>query len=393
MRKLKFGGRLIMSKKIRVTAILLAALTLLSLRAECSKKAGTDPLPSLSAESAFLIEGDTNDCIYEANADKRLPIASTTKIMTALVAIENADADAIVEVPKEAVGVEGSSAYLAEGERVSVKDLLYTLLLESANDSAVALAVAVAGSVERFSDLMNVKAASMGLRNTHFTNPHGLDDKDHYSSARDLGLLTVNAMKNSLFSEIVSTYSYDAFTDPGSKPRTVVNHNRLLKTLEGAIGVKTGFTKRSGRCLVSAVDRDGIYTVAVTLNDPNDWSDHKQLHEYARDVYEYRKLAEVGSVFYNMPVIGGDSRTVRCSNSESLSAPVRKCVKITSKIEASRFVPATVNKGDAIAKIVFYADGKPIGSLPLFAASTVKNTSTRRTFFERLLEFLGRDTG
>lgn len=200
-------------------------------------------------------------------------MASTTKIMTAIVAIENMPTDYIVTVPKEAVNIEGSSIYLYEGEKITCLDLLYGLMLESGNDAAAAIAIAVGGTMERFVMLMNEKARELGLKNTHFANPHGLSCEDHYTSAADLARITDYALGNQLFAEIVSTKRYTACE--GS--RYYVNHNRLLFSYDGMIGVKTGYTIASGRCLVTAARRNGRTLIAVTLNDYYCSADHARM--------------------------------------------------------------------------------------------------------------------
>ena len=232
--------------KIRFFSVFLAILILSICCRVSAARTEWKNAPSVSAQSAYVIEADRLETVFEKNADLRLPMASTTKIMTALVAIENCDTESIVKVPSEAVGIEGSSAYLRENDSVKMIDLLYSVMLESANDSAAALAVTVGGSIEGFADLMNEKAKNLGLQNTHFTNPHGLDDPEHYTTARDLAKLTVAALNNDAFLKIVSTYSAELFTDSDGIARRAINHNKLLKSLDGAIGVKTGFTKKSG---------------------------------------------------------------------------------------------------------------------------------------------------
>ena len=221
------------------------------------------PLPSLSAASAILCDGVSGASLAEKNADARLPMASTTKIMTGLLAIERLSPDAEITVPPQAVGIEGSSVYLFAGERISVRTLLYALLLSSANDAAVALALTVSGSVEAFADLMNARGAELGLTNTRFLNPHGLPEDAHYTTARDLARLSCAALCNPLFAEIVATKRYTAPQEGTDGTRLFLNHNKLLRTYEGALGVKTGFTKKSGRCLVVAPRR-----VVACLCDP-----------------------------------------------------------------------------------------------------------------------------
>ena len=346
--------------------------------------------PRISAESAVLIEADIGEVIYEKNALEKLPMASTTKIMTALLAIEDQNPDELFSVPRETVGVEGSSVYLTEGEKVTMRDLIYAIMLESANDAAETIAYRIGGSIDGFVRLMNEKAEELGLFDTHFTNPHGLDDPYHFTTARDLAKLTCEALKNPDFEKIVSTYSIDAFT-VGTK-RKLVNHNRLLKTLDGTIGVKTGFTKRSGRCLVSAVRRNGVLTVAVTLNDPNDWSDHKALHEYGQSIFRRAELAGENAVSFDIPVIGGETSRVRCTSADSFFAFIKSGQKTRMTIEADRFVPAPVRKGDALGKAVFTVDGEVVGSIPLYAENDVPEKPGKISFIERLLRSFGRMT-
>ena len=248
---------------LRTLALPLAAVLLFSSAVPAPKTSETpaDTVPEgcigslpVSAESAILIEAKTGTALYEKKADERLPMASTTKIMTALVALELAPPETVVTVPREAVGTEGSSVYLFEGEQLTLEQLLYALLLASANDAAVAIACGTAGSVEAFAGKMNEKAASLGLRNTHFVNPHGLDDPDHYTSARDLAVIARAALEVPLIRKAVSTQKITIPHNAEDGVRLLVNHNKLLRTYDGAIGVKTGFTKRSGRCLVSAAE-------------------------------------------------------------------------------------------------------------------------------------------
>ena len=223
------------------------------------------------AKSFALYNPDTKTFLYQSNANERMPMASTTKIVTALIAIEELDLDEIIQVPKEAVGIEGSSLYLKENDELSVKDLVYGVLLQSANDAATVLAIRISGSIEAFANLMTERAFKTGAVNTKFENPHGLDSSEHYTTAHDLSLITAEALSNETFKQITGTYKYSFKL--GENTRTIVNHNKLLKSYDGCIGVKTGFTRKSGRCLVSAANRNGITLVAVTLDDPDDWND------------------------------------------------------------------------------------------------------------------------
>lgn len=258
----------------------------------------TEQTPSFSGDSAVsaaLLDANSGALLYGKNENKRLPMASTTKIMTALVALDTLPLDRVIEIPKGAVGVEGSSIYLFEHEKITVENLLYGLMLESGNDAATALAIACAGDVESFADMMNSKAREIGLIDTHFTNPHGLENSEHYTTAYELAFLAATALKNPDFRRIVSTKSLAVKVCTGESSRYFVNHNRLLKSFDGAIGVKTGFTKSAGRCLVSAAQRNGETYVAVTLNDGNDWKDHTSMLDFAFENFDSVEIAAPNS--------------------------------------------------------------------------------------------------
>ena len=237
-------------------------LTLLPCRAEAIQ---------LSATAAILMEADSGEILYEKDAGRRMRIASTTKIMTALVALDRARLTDTITVTAAHM-VEGSSMYLKPGETVTVEELLYGLMLCSGNDAALALADCC-GGLEEFVQAMNDKAAELGMQDTSFANPNGLDDENHYSTARDMAVLAAYAAQNPTFRRICSTRTATV----GS--RTMTNHNKLLSQVEGCIGMKTGYTKAAGRTLVSCAQRDGCRLVAVTLCDGNDWADHKSLYE------------------------------------------------------------------------------------------------------------------
>lgn len=241
-----------------------------------------------NAKSAVLIDAKSGAVLFEKNAHSRRPMASTTKIMTALAVIENAPCDKIIKVSPGAQGIEGSSIYLKSGEEITVLDLLYGLLLESGNDAATALAIGVFGSEEGCVEYMNKRAHDMGLVDTSFENVHGLDGEKHYTTAYELALLSKHAMQNSLFREIVSTKNY---TTKGENPRYFSNHNRLLYGFEGAVGIKTGYTSKAGRCLVSAAKFDNEEYIAVTLSDPLDWNDHKEMHTYGFENFDSIEIA------------------------------------------------------------------------------------------------------
>lgn len=339
----------------------------------------------ISAKHAVVLEADSGEIVYEKNARIKAPMASTTKIMTAIVAIENGDLDKRISIPKEATGIEGSSIYLKEGEVLTLRDLVYALMLESANDAACAIALEIGGSIEEFSRMMNEKAKEIGLKSTKFTNPHGLDNEEHYTTAYDLASLALYAMKEPTFEEIVSTKKHVIpLGDNGS--RVLVNHNKLLRLFEGAIGVKTGFTKKSGRCLVSCAERDGVRLICVTLNAPNDWNDHKYLLSSSFDGFERIHLAEADDYTLSLGCINGEKDSFLCSNTDSLSVTLKKGNRddIRAVTEYDRLISAPIKKGEKIGRIAFYCEERFIGECPLYSLESVKCIKYRKSILERI---------
>ncbi len=258
---------------------------------------------AVSARGAVVIDADTGETLFEQNADARLPMASTTKIMTALVALGEGGLDRIYTVKPEYAAVEGSSMYLQAGERLSLQDTLYGLMLASGNDAAVAIA-GECGGMSTFVGKMNAKAAELGLTDTHFDNPNGLPSDTHYTTAHELAKITAAALKDPVFRRIVATKNCTV------SGHTLTNHNRLLSMYDGAIGVKTGFTRAAGRCLVSAAERNGRTLIAVTLNDPNDWNDHMEMLDAGFAQYSEVTLHTAGETIANARVFGGDTASV-----------------------------------------------------------------------------------
>lgn len=232
------------------------------------------------------MELSTGTVLEEGNADVKLPMASTTKILTAIIIIEDCNLDEVITVPDEAVGVEGSSIYLQKGEKIDVRDLLYGLMLRSGNDSATALAVYHSGSVEKFASVMCTRATMMGAENSSFTNPSGLPDDNHYTTARDLCKIARYAMQNETFREIVGTKNYTG------KFKSFVNKNKMLSTCEGANGIKTGYTVKAGRCLVSSCERNGMDIICVVLNCPDMYERSKAIFDSCFSEYELVKIDE-----------------------------------------------------------------------------------------------------
>ncbi len=321
---------------------------------------------SVSAECAAVYQANTDTFIYGKNDKTRHPMASTTKIMTALVAIEKSNPDDIVKIAKEAVGVEGSSVYLKENEEISMENLLYALLLQSANDAAAAIAYHISGSIEEFALLMNKKASEIGAKDTNFTNPHGLDDDNHYTTSRDLAIISAKALEDELFREIVSCKKKTITDENGDITRVLVNHNKLLHLFEGAIGVKTGYTKKTGRCLVSAAEKNGILMICVTLDAPSDWSDHCTLLSRAFDCYESTVVANIGDISIDMPMLGGGN--IKVINSEALIAVSEKGENSHKLVyDINRYAVPPVREGDLLGRVYLYYGDKIISSSPLVA--------------------------
>ena len=345
-------------------------------------------VPSVSAKSAILIESETGKVIYSKSSEVRLPMASTTKIMTAIVAIESCeDLTQRFEIDRRAVGAEGSSIYLYEGERLSMEELLYGLMLASANDAALAIAYAVDGSVEKFADRMNKKAHELGLENTSFVNPNGLHDDSHYTTAHDLALITAYALKNETFRAIVGARKRAIPMQNGEGVRMLINHNRMLTLYEGAIGVKTGFTKRAGRCLVSAAERDGMTLIAVTLNAPNDWRDHAALLDFGFSAYERLRFDDAS---FDIPVISGEKDSIGVRQAIPLSVLISKeRGEISRTVLLPRFVWAEVNEGEILGEIIYECNGTVIARSPLVAEGSVKQKKYRSDLFEWIASLFG----
>ena len=345
--------------------------------------------PSLSARAAVLMEASTGQVLMESAAHERLPMASTTKIMTALVALEHADLSQPVQISEKAVGVEGSSVYLKAGEILTMEQLLCALMLESANDAAAAIAIEIAGDIESFADLMNETAQRIGLTDTHFTNPHGLDNAEHYSSAYDLAMLARYALQNPDFARIVSTYKTNIPLGGDEGIRVLINHNKMLKYYDGAIGVKTGYTKRCGRCLVSAAARDGVTMIAVTLSAPDDWRDHTAMLDYGFSLYECAELAQPGQIRCALSCLGSTSESVSASNRDGVSLILpSEHGEITHVIEANRYLCAPVKSGDTVGEIVFFCDGTEIARTPLYAEEDADALLRPKGHLAQIKEFI-----
>ena len=321
---------------------------------------------AISAECAILIDAQTGRVLYEKQAEEKSLIASTTKIMTALVICEQTNVLDRVKIPKEAVGIEGSSMYLKEGEVLTVQELLYGLMLQSGNDAAVALAIYCGGTVEGFTELMNDKAHRLGMTQSHFANPNGLDSPGNYSTARDMGILTAYAMQNPIFAQTVSTKTITI------GERCLRNHNKLLWQLEGANGVKTGYTKAAGRILISSVTRMGRQLIAVTFNAPDDWQDHKTLIEDGFSRFTVQQLVRQGQTLGQLELAGGQEASVDLIAAEDFSYSLAQGERVTISLPEAGFAYAPVAEGQEAGFAHILVDGTAVAKVPLVYGATIE---------------------
>ena len=338
------------------TAILLLFLTQKTF-------AGSD-----TAKSFCVINSVTGEVVAEKNSDAKLPMASTTKIVTLLVALENSKSEDVVTVSSKAVLEEGSSAYLKPGAKITMRDLYYGLMLNSGNDAAVAIAEHISETPEKFAELMNATVKNAGVENTNFVNPNGLHDDAHFTTAYDLAKITRYALKNDTIREIVSSRMYTSsmlMPDGTTENVEYINHNRLLKELDGCIGVKTGFTKSAGRCLVSAVNRNGAEYIMVTLNDSDDWNTHKELCEMAYDGNSERRIIKKNDCVMHA-VSGKEECALVTKDGFSVFVNGNK-----NKFEIIKHIPGTVdfplNKGEKIGYLEIKANGESVGTVDVVA--------------------------
>ena len=334
-----------------------------------------------SASSAILMEAESGRILYEQNCDESRLIASITKLMTALVALESGhDLREVVTVPKAAVGAEGSSLYLREGEEVTLEALLYGMLLHSGNDAALAVALHCGGNIEAFVADMNQKAEELGMTHSHFENPNGLNGPEHYSSAYDMALLARACLAHDELAAILATKT---ITIGG---RTLTNHNKLLWRYEGCIGLKTGYTEKAGRTLVSAAQRDGMTLIAVTLNDPNDWADHTTLLDWGFEQYTRIEIAQEGASFGRLPVNGALCPFVSAAAGGSFAYPVCRKDRMSLSVEwMTDQLYAPVKNGDTLGYLNVFCADQQVAAVPLVAAYTVPSVlAPKQGILERI---------
>ena len=319
------------------------------------------------ASSAIVMDAESGRVLFEQDAHRQRLIASITKLMTALVALESGHStDELVTIAPAWVGVEGSSIYLRAGEQITLEGLLYGMLLRSGNDAATAVAGYCAGDVDTFVVQMNEKARVLGMTQSHFANPSGLNADEHYSTAYDMDLLARACLQNEALAKIVATKS---ITLDG---RNFTNHNKLLWRYEGCIGMKTGYTEKAGRTLISAAQRNGLTLICVTLNDPNDWADHTALFNDGFARYHAQPLAAQGAVLARVPVSGGLIPFCMVVAAESASVCLQGDEAVRCELELNQTtLIAPVAAGEVLGEAVYYLGDEQLARLPLLAGTSV----------------------
>ena len=373
-------------QKRRLSALFLAALTVLLLYP--NKKSAALQNGNASAASLALMEVSSGRLICAKNEHTSMEMASTTKILTAIVAIEYGNLNAMVAVDDSAIGVEGSSIYLAKGEKMQLSDLLYGLMLRSGNDAAVAIAIHISGSVEKFAALMNEKARAIGCTDSNFANPNGLHADGHYTSAQDLCMISAYAMRNPVFRTIVSTTYHTA--ESGDIQRTWKNKNKILWEFDGGCGVKTGYTKAAGKCLVFAAERDGVLLVGVVLNAPDMWNDAKSLLEYGFSVCTMVTLIGKDTPVTNIYVTGSEKKWLEVYTKGDILYPSLADIdeEITFTVDMPHQVTGPLYAGDCVGKLYAECNGQRIAQCDLVVREDAPLAAFPYYFYEVLHDFL-----
>lgn len=331
-----------------------------------------------SAKAMVTIEANTKRVLYEKNKDERLPMASTTKIMTALCALESgSNFDEEFEIDPRAVGIEGTSMYLRKGEKLCLRDLLYGLILPSGNDASCAIAYRISGSIEDFVALMNKKAKELNLVNTNFVNPHGLDAKDHYTSAYDLAIITAEALKNPEFVEIIGTKSKSVKGAGGEQGelRFLKNKNKLLTSFEGCTGVKTGFTDMAGRCFVASSKRGDLSVISVVLNCGPMFEECAMLMEKAFEEYNYIEVLEPYLFYRKAPVLKGKENEVKLWTKQGFYYPLTKeeSLKISYDYEIDENLIAPLEKEQVVGKLTIKLCDEVLFETEIYTMDEIKS--------------------
>ena len=344
----------------------------------------------ISAKSAVLINADNGQLLFAKNENDKRPMASTTKIMTALITLETAAVDnKIVTITDSMVHVEGSSMGLKPGNKLSLKSLAEGMLLVSGNDAANSAAIAISGSAKAFASLMNKRAQQLNMTDTHFVTPSGLDDDEHYTTASDLAKLAMAAMQNPDFAEIACQKAMKVqYVDPVQTVR-YTNHNKLLNMYDGCIGVKTGFTKKSGRCLVSSAERNGIRLIAVTLDAPDDWDDHQKMLNYGFDKLTRYKIDD-SSCSVQVPVVGGLTSRImaRGSAGNDIVVNADAIPNIKRTVELPAFLYAPVQEGQTLGAVRYTLNSETLATTELVAAGSVQKIEISKNIFQIFLDWI-----
>ncbi len=358
--------------KNKIIAYLCLVLVLLALSLPNTALAVTDE-PDIMASAVVLIDEASGKVLYENNMNQQLYPASTTKIMTALLTLENMKLDDVITVPDDFVNDGEAGIWLEAGEKHTVEDLLMALMLRSANDAAQALAIGVAGSVEEFAELMNQKAESLGLVNTHFTNANGLHNDEHYTSAYDLAMITKAAMEYEDFNRIITTKSWAIPGPPNGEDRMVYNLNSLLSRYEYADGVKTGYTKQAGNCIVSSATKDGQRFIVAILNSNDMYTQSQELLEWAFQNFKSKDVLPAHSFLGEVNITGGGREKVQFYTQTDLidTVAITNQSELTQTIDVPTSLMAPVHKGEIIGSVTYTdADGNSV-STNLLAAENV----------------------
>ena len=343
--------------------------------------------PSISAAACVVLEAETGRVLYAKNAHAKLPMASTTKIMTALLAIEHGGLDEVITVPKEASGVEGSSIYLEVGEHITLENLLYGLMMHSGNDAAEAIALHVSDSIENFAEKMNARAREIGANNTHFVNPHGLPAVEHYTTAYDLALIAAEAMKNEIFRKIVSTTDRTIPWEGHEWDRVLHNKNKMLYQYQWANGIKTGYTKAAGRCLVTGALRDGMQLVCVVLNCPDMYEDSAKLLDYGFENYTLTKVLAKNAVLGEIPVKNGMEPALEVRLKDDIVIPLKQNEKsdVTVWISMERALEAPVEAGKRLGTVEVYLGENLLAERKLCCAQEIP-AATLKFYWEKAVK-------
>ncbi|MBR6548717.1 MAG: D-alanyl-D-alanine carboxypeptidase [Clostridia bacterium] len=344
--------------------------------------------PTVSAQSAVVIDGFTGEVLFEKNADQQRSMASTTKIMTTLLALEQNDPNREIVTTKEMVTVEGSGMGLLAGDHVTLQGLCYGMMLASGNDAANTVALSLSNSFEEFAEKMNQKAKQIGMRNTRFVTPSGLDADGHYSTAYDMATLMQYALNNPDFCKISQTVSTRVTYGNPPYERKLTNHHRLLKEYDGCLGGKTGFTKKSGRCLVTAARRNGATLICVTLSAPDDWNDHKSLLDYG---FAQMESVTISPRAFDLPVVGGTVPKIPVTyQALQVSIPSAHRSKLSVQTQIAPFLYAPIEADETVGIQGVFFDGRLLMSTPITAVDSAKQLPPAPSFWEQFWQNLCR---